>query len=104
MNRRLTIRAEAEADIAESAMWYESRESGLGNEFVNEVRDAIRRISARPLSYLRIRKDPAVHRSLVRRFPYRVFFILRIDAIVVFAILHGARHDRHWRKRARGTV
>lgn len=35
-------------------------------------------------------------RVIAGRFPYRVFYILRADAIVVFRVLHGARHDREW--------
>jgi hypothetical protein len=41
-----------------------------------------------------------VRRALTRRFPYRVFFIVLPDAIVVFAVLHAARHDRIWKQRA----
>jgi hypothetical protein len=37
MNRRLIIRPEAEADITNGAVWYESRESGLGLELISEV-------------------------------------------------------------------
>ena len=45
------------------------------------------------------RKRPEVRRVLARRLPYRIFFIVREDAIVVFAIIHAARHERHWQKR-----
>jgi len=44
--------------------------------------------------------NPTVRRILTRRFPYRVFFIVRLDAIIVFAVLHAARHDRVWTHRA----
>lgn len=100
MNRRLIIRAEAEADITEAAMWYEGQEGGLGFEFTGEIRAATRRAVERPLSYLRVRKRPEVRRILARRFKYRIFYIVRTDAIVVFSVLHAARHDRHWKERA----
>ncbi len=38
MNRRLIVRPEAEADITEAAVWYESRESGLGLEVTDEYK------------------------------------------------------------------
>ena len=47
-----------------------------------------------------MRRNPLVRRVLTRRFPYRVFFIVRPDAIVVFAVVHAARHDRVWKHRA----
>ncbi|MDB6022149.1 MAG: hypothetical protein JWQ04_2006 [Pedosphaera sp.] len=99
MSRRLIVRAEAEMDITEAALWYEDREAGLGLELTDEIRATIGRAFKNPGFHLRFRKHPEVRRILVRRFPYRIFFIVREDAIVIFAVLHAARHDRHWRKR-----
>ena|ERR1044071_6618449 len=100
MNRQLIVRPEAEADLADAAVWYDSRESGLGLELVSEVHSAISRALKNPESFTRVRQNPKVRRVLTRRFPYRVFFIVRPDAIVVFAVLHAAQHDRAWKQRA----
>ena len=99
MNRRLIIRPEAEADLTDAAAWYDSREPGLGLELISEVHSGISRALKRPESFLRVRRNPPVRRVLIRRFPYRVFFIVRLDAIVVFAVLHASRHDRAWKHR-----
>lgn len=99
MSRRLIVRDEAEADLTEAALWYDEREAGLGLELTLEIRAAIGRAVENPLHHLLLRHRPEVRRLLARRFPYRVFFIVREDAIVVFAFLHAARHDRHWRER-----
>ena len=37
MSRRLIVRPEAEADITNAAVWYESREPGLRLEFTAEL-------------------------------------------------------------------
>jgi len=100
MSRRLIIRPEAEADLTDAAEWYDSRELDLGLEFVSEVHSAISRALKNPESFARVRRSPSVRRVLTRRFPYRVFFIERPDSIIVFAILHAARHDRAWKSRA----
>jgi plasmid stabilization system protein ParE len=100
MNRRLIIRPEAEADLTDAAVWYDSRVSGLGLELISEVHSAIGRALNNPESFTRVRPSPTVRRVLTRRFPYRVFFIVRPDALVVFAVLHAARHDRIWQHRA----
>jgi plasmid stabilization system protein ParE len=68
-------------------------------ELTAEIGSAIRHAVARPLSQICLQKSPEVHRILARRFPYRIFYIVRTDAIVVFAVIHAARHDREWRKR-----
>jgi hypothetical protein len=99
MSRRLIIRPEAESAMTEAALWYDEREAGLGLELTAEVGAATLRAVANPLIHLQLRKQPDVRRILTRRFPYRVFFILRDDAIAVFAVLHAARQDRHWQRR-----
>ena len=48
MNRRLIIRAEAESDIIDAAVWYESREAGLGFEVSAELHVAIKRALEHP--------------------------------------------------------
>ncbi len=99
MTRRLIVRPEAESDITEAALWYESRESGLGLELIAEIRGAIGRALDDPEMFPRFRKSPTVRRVLARRFPYRIFFIVLPDVLVVFGVLHVARHDRIWKHR-----
>ena len=99
MSLRLVIRPEAEADITEAAAWYERRLAGLGLELTAEIRSAIGRAMDSPLAHLRLRERPQVRRILARRFPYRIFYIVQSDAFVVLAVLHAARHDRHWKRR-----
>ena len=100
MNRHLIVRPEAEADITDAALWYDSREPGLGLKLTSEVHSAIARALKHPESFTRVRRNPTVRRVLTRRFPYRIFFIDRQDALVVFAVLHAGRHDRVWKHRA----
>ena len=99
MTRRLVIRPEAEADITNAVVWYEDRELGLGDTVLKEIRAAIDRALVFPEAFTLCRESPEVHRVLVRQFPYRVFYILEFDALVVFAVLHAARHERHWLRR-----
>jgi toxin ParE1/3/4 len=99
MNRLLIVRPEAEADITDATVWYENRASGFGLELLSEVNSAIARALKNPESFTRVRRNPTVRRVLTRRFPYRIFFIDRQDALVVFAVLHAARHDRLWKDR-----
>ena len=99
VNRRLIVRPEAEADIVEAALWYESRVPDLGIGLVHEVGVVVGRVVESPSVFALLRRRPEVRRALTRRFPYRVFFLVRHDAVVVFAVMHAARHDRHWRER-----
>jgi len=99
MSRRLIVREDAEADITDAALWYGQQKAGLGWELTAEIRSAIREAVEHPFSHVRLRKSPEVRRILAHRFPYRIFYIVRPDAIIVFAVIHTARHDREWIKR-----
>jgi toxin ParE1/3/4 len=99
MSYRLRIRLAAEADVAEAAQWYNERQLGLGEKFLREVDQAIVRILENPLAFPVILRRHDVRRVLTKRFPYRIFFSLKDDAVVVHAVLHGRRDDKHWKDR-----
>ena len=99
MSVRLIVRPEAEGDILSAALWYEGREVGLGLELTAEIHAAVERALKNPLAYLLLRKQPHVRRILARRFPYRIFYVLRPDAMIVLAVLHAAQDEQHWLER-----
>lgn len=102
MTHKLIIQPLAEADLTDAALWYQEQRPGLGEEFMVEVDAAIQRGLANPRQYARLRRRPDVRRILTDRFPYRIFFILRSDALIVFRVLHGARDDQAWKEHLPG--
>jgi toxin ParE1/3/4 len=102
MSHNLIIQTLAEVDLAQAAVWYENQRAGLGEEFLEDVHAAMERAAANPRQYPCFRRKPDVRRVLAGRFPYRIFFVLRLDAIIVFRVLHGARHDREWKRNIPG--
>ena len=99
MSLRLIVRLEAESDINETAFWYDKQRAGLGLKFLDEAHAAIDRVLVNPAAYRLMRRKPEVRRILLQRFPYRLFYILRPDAVVVFAVLHAKGRDRIWTER-----
>ena len=99
MSYRLKIRQAAEADVAEAAQWYNQRQPGLGEKFIREVDRAIARVLENPFAFPVILRRHEVRRVLTKRFPYRIFFSLKGEVVVVHAVLHGHRDDRHWKDR-----
>ena len=97
MTRTLIVRAEAEADLAASKLWYEEQHDGLGARFLAEVDATFRRIEANPMAFGFVRGK--LRRALVHRFPFGVFYVLTEQRIVVVAVLHAARDPRLWGKR-----
>ena len=98
MSLELVLRPEAEADALEAYRWYNEHLPGLGEQFLAEIDRAIETLSANPEAPRKLHRE--FRRVLARRFPYAVFYAVRGDRIVVFAILHTARDPRLWRKRS----
>lgn len=96
---RVDILPSALVDIEEAARWYDERELGLGADFLREVLRAVETLSRNPLAYRLRHRRKNVRWKLVDRFPYRVVFRNTNELVTVIAVLHSARHDRHWRQR-----
>ena len=92
----------AEEDALEAAIWYEERQLGLGDEFLNEVNQAVRALSESALLH-RIRFAD-VRRAPIRRFKfYGVYYIVHEQEVWMLAIFHGRRHPRRLPQR-RGEI
>ena len=53
MNWLVVIRPEVEADVAEAARWYDSKQVGLGVAFVEEISQVWDELAKNPLLYAR---------------------------------------------------
>ena len=97
MPAKLVVAPEVELDIAEAYIWYERRRIGLGEEFLSSVDACIEGIRRRPEIY------PLVHenyrRSLIRRFPYAVFYEYVESTVTVYSVFHTSRDPEKWRQR-----
>ena len=94
MKHRLRLRSDVEEEIGAAAKWYESESNGLGNRFLDEVKNSLNRISESPLMYQLIRKY--TRRAKLRHFPYVLFFLVNVDEIVITGLRHTSRHTRTW--------
>ena len=93
MNWRVSIRAAAAADLREAQAWYEGQRPGLGGEFLLSVADALARLEQSPERFPLYYRG--FRRVLTKRFPYKLFYRIEGEAVIVFRILHAARdHPR----------
>lgn len=93
MSWRVIIRPNAEEDLAQAWTWYESQRSGLGDQLLIEIRTAIRLLETDPERRPFYYKD--FRRLITHRFPYKIFYRLEGDRVIVFRILHAKReHQR----------
>jgi plasmid stabilization system protein ParE len=97
LNRKIVVRPEAEAELADAFDWYEHHVPGLGADFLLCADDVFNSIAQSPQQYPLIYKD--VRRALTRRFPYGIFFVADDFNVVVLAVFHASRNPQHWKKR-----
>ena len=88
MAAELVIAPEVEQDLAEASAWYESRRAGLGEEFLSCVDACIATILR--MSEMQAVVHKRYRRSLVRRFPYAVFYEHESSTVTVYAVFHAA--------------
>lgn len=98
MSRGITIRPEAEAELAEAYAWYERQRPGLGDEFLVRLDECLSSIQSRPLLHPIVHRE--VRRALLRRFPYGVFYVLGEDRVTVLAVPHLSRAPTRWMDRS----
>ena len=69
---KLRIAEAADAEAFDAAIWYESRRSGLGNEFLEEYKTALAEIRSDPMRLPLLETDLSTERFrrfLFHRFP-----------------------------------
>jgi toxin ParE1/3/4 len=79
-----------------SAQWYELQRAGLGGEFLAAVEVAVIAIKNGPFRFPAVYR--AARRAQLERFPFGVFFVIRSDAIYIFAVSHLHGNPRKWQR------
>ena len=88
--------APAAREVREAARYYEEKVPGLGFDFINEVRSAVRRILAHPQAWCPL--DDQFRRCRTSRFPYGIIYTAQGDGILIVSVMHLHRHPDNWRK------
>jgi plasmid stabilization system protein ParE len=101
MSWRVEFAPAVEQDVAEAADWYESRQPGLGAQFIEETIRVWDALAENPLLNCRRHPTKNIRWRYPERFPYRVIYEVSETAqtVKVAAVLHAARDDRHWQNR-----
>lgn len=97
MSRLVSIHETAEAEIVEAADFYDLKSPGLGSVFIDEVIEAIKKISELPESAPLTRKN--IRKKTVNKFPYTLAYSVQPDEIRILAVAHQKRRLFYWRSR-----
>ena len=79
------------ADIQSAYDWYQSKQPGLGEEFIEDFRRAYQRLRQSPEFYSV--RFSNIRRLNLERFPYGLIYVLNPDQIQVLGLLHASRDN-----------
>jgi plasmid stabilization system protein ParE len=94
---QIYIRPEAEADLDNAAAWYQTQVTGLGYEFLDEIKKALQIMADNPEIFQIVYKN--IHRAIIQRFPFVIYYQIEEETIVVLGIIHASRNPHDWKKR-----
>lgn len=98
MSLPVVLRPEASQDAQEARDHFEAQQPGLGQTFLDRLREALARIAAMPEMYAVVWRN--VRAARLRRFTYVVYYRLHSDRAEVLAVMHGSRDASAWKARA----
>jgi len=87
----------ADDEMIEAAVFYDAASNGLGNDFLEDVQQAIDRLCVYPMSGEAV--APGLRKILLHRFPFNVMYSIETDVILVIAIAHHGRQPGYWQTR-----
>ena len=94
----ICFRPAAAREFATDFRYYERDYPGRGHRFVEAVNVALEQIAAAPHRFPLL-LEPDIRSMKVKRFPYRVVYIVVGADIDVIAVAHAKRRPSYWHRR-----
>jgi len=85
------------AELKDSAKWYNKQEKSLGDELLEEVSSALKRLPVFPEMWPEVYSG--IRRCHTGRFPYSILYQIFPEHIFVYAIMHDSREPGYWLSR-----
>lgn len=95
----LHVLEQAEWEARDAACWYEDRQQGLGDAFLDEYVASLEKIQQDPELFARLETVDSsrnIRRRIMRRFPYMVVFEILAGELMVLAVSHASRRPDYW--------
>ena len=84
----------AEKELNQAVDYYNTLDTGLGNEFAREVRKSIDLIQQYPGAWSVLSKN--TRHCLIKRFPFGVIYQINGDNIYIIAVMQLNREPGYW--------
>jgi hypothetical protein len=84
----------AAKELLQAKSFYEVEVKGLGENFSNEIKSALTRISNFPAAWPILKNE--IRKCVVRKFPYNLLYSIEQDFILILAAAHHHRKPFYW--------
>jgi len=97
MEKQVEYHPKAKFEIQESMNWYDEKVTGLGLEFLFEVKSAETKIVQNPKLYSFYEGE--TRKCTLKRFPYSIIFFESAEKIILIAVAHCKLKPGYWKDR-----
>lgn len=97
MVKPLEFHQAAAAELESAFDWYLARDERVASGFLDEVSRAMEMITRAPQRWPVSTAD--VHKFVLRRFPFLIFYRDIPSMIQILAVAHGRRRPGYWKRR-----
>lgn len=87
----------AQEEFEEAKRYYNRQRSGLGEEFAEEVKKALKKIRRLPGAWTNL--GEGIRRCRTDRFPYGLVYTIEEDHTIIVAVMHLHRDPGYWKDR-----
>ena len=94
MKRRVIISELAQRDTRQARQWYMAKDRDLGGRFLSDVKGTVAKAAAFPEAFPEA--EPEIRWVLCENFPYKVFYTIEQEQIVILAVYHTSRDPERW--------
>jgi len=92
----VVIKTDAELEILEAVVWYDSKRPGLGNELILCLESGLEILKRNPYFEIRHNQNRILN---IKRFPYQVVYYVEGNTIYVTSFFHANRDPEIWQSK-----
>ena len=86
---KLSFSRLAHSEFKDAKAYYDLQQEGLGERFKDHIRESTDMIKRFPLLYPKV--TDTVHRVVLHKFPYSLYYMIDNEMIIVVSIAHQHR-------------
>lgn len=97
MGSKLIIEPHAQEEIINAVDWYESKQMGLGADFLNYL-DGYFQTLKNGKAFFEIKRKPVFRELPLKRFPFVIIYEKYKEEIIVYSVFNTHQNPKHKKK------